>query len=182
MDSMILGMFADQKTAEKAVNNLQKEGYFPKEISLVMKETRETKEVAGDNTTTKNVGRSTVSGAVAGGVIGAIAGILVGVGAVAIPGIGPLLVAGPLSGILGLSGAAATTVTGAVEGVVAGGIFGALIGLGLPVETARQYEDRIKEGGVLVAVTVPEINDRKDPEEILKNYGADQIQVLTLNR
>jgi uncharacterized membrane protein len=177
MPQMVLGIFPDRDKAEKAIDSLQSMGFNPKDISIMMKDTSEAKDVAKD--TGSNVAGGAVSGATTGGVIGALAGLLVGIGAIAIPGIGALLIGGPIAAALGLSGAAATTASGAVTGILAGGIVGALVNLGVPENEAREYETRIKEGGILLAV--PANSDTNQPEQVrqvMDDNGAEQINTV----
>lgn len=107
-----------------------------------------------------------------------LAGLLVGIGAIAVPGIGALFIGGPLAAALGLSGAAATTVSGAATGALAGGLIGALLGLGVPEEDARIYEERIKEGGILIAIP-SRTGDEARAMDILEDTGADQVRAIT---
>lgn len=175
----VLGVFADRDAAERAITNLQDKGYNPKDISIVVKDTH-TAEELGDSTGA-NVADGAASGAVTGGVVGALAGLLVGIGALAIPGIGGVLIGGPLAAALGLTGAAATTATGALTGALAGGLIGALVSLGVPEEEARVYEDRLKEGAVLLAVPVQGSDEDVDASQLLNDYGATQVRVLQAN-
>lgn len=175
MAKIVLGVFSDRSGAERAINQLEDNGFKTRDMSIIMKERGETESLARD--TNSNVGGGAVAGATTGGIIGALAGLLVGVGTIAIPGIGGLLVAGPIAATLGLTGAAATTVSGAVTGVVAGGVIGGLIGLGVPEEQARVYEEKIKEGGILLAVPT-EPGYETEAEEILDQCGADQIRSI----
>ncbi len=75
-------------------------------------------------------------------VIGGVLGLLAGIGVLPIPGAGPIIAAGPI--ISALSGAA--------MGAAVGGIAGALVWIGFPESAARQYEARIRWGGILVSV------------------------------
>jgi outer membrane lipoprotein SlyB len=105
---------------------------------------------------------SDISGGVAtGGAIGGAAGLLAGVGALAIPGIGPLVAAGPIAA--------------ALSGAVTGGIAGGLIDWGIPEESGRRYEDRVKEGKIVAAVRS---NDDKveDAADILRRNGAYDVE------
>lgn len=172
----VLGVFADRDAAEQAITSLQDQGYNPKEMSIVVKDA-ETAESLGDSTGA-NVAEGATSGAMTGGVVGALAGLLVGVGALAIPGIGAVLIGGPLAAALGLTGAAATTASGALTGALAGGLIGALVGLGVPEDEAKVYEERIKEGGVLLAVPVKAGIEDEEAMQSLSNHGATQVRVL----
>lgn len=177
MAEIILGLFKDRGSAEDAISDLSKSGFSPKDISIIMKNG----DIAGNftKTTGESVGSGAVSGATTGGIIGGIAGLLIGVGAITLPGIGALLIGGPIAAALGLSGAAATTVSGAVTGALAGGLVGALVGLGVPEEDAKVYEQKIKEGAVLLAVPIS-TGQYLEVRELLEDNGADQIRTVEL--
>ncbi len=173
MTHTILGIFADRANAEEAINHLEEDGYNPKNISIVMKDSGERTEL--ENNTGANVAGGALSGATTGAVVGGIAGLLAGT---VMPVLGGLLIAGPIGAALGFTGAAATTVSGAATGAVAGGLLGALMGLGVPEETARVYEDRVNEGGILIAV--PANEDRvEDVKDILEEFDAEDVQVVS---
>ncbi len=177
MAKMVLGVFSSRPSAESAISDLEAAGYNPKDISILMQDSGEAQSMADD--TGANVAEGAASGATTGGVIGAIAGLLVGIGAIAVPGVGALLIGGPLAAALGLTGAAASTVSGAATGALAGGLIGALTGLGVPEEDARVYEERIKSGGILVAV--PTVTGTSaDAAEILTQHDADQVKTVDM--
>jgi uncharacterized membrane protein len=178
MAKMVLGVFTERDDAEDAIEELKTAGYNAKDISIIMKNDKESEEFA-DSTGT-NVAEGAVSGAATGGVIGAIAGLLIGVGAIAIPGLGAILIGGPLATALGLTGAAATTVSGAATGALAGGLIGALMGLGIPEEDARVYEERINQGAILVAVPT-RADHESEAEDILEENGADRIRTIQMD-
>jgi hypothetical protein len=173
-----VGIFDNRQHADAAVDELQTAGFDPQEISIVVKE--------GDKMTANTpsgdpVAQGTVSGATTGGIIGGIAGLLIGIGAITIPGIGAVLIGGPLAAAFGLAGAAATTVSGAITGILAGGIVGALVGLGVPEETARTYENRLREGSVLLAVSAQAARTQTQSRAIMEKHGASQIETIDLN-
>ncbi len=177
MTKTILGVFDDRQNAEDAILDLENAGYDVRDISIVMKDYHDTKDM--ERPTGSNVATGAVSGATTGAALGGIAGLLIGVGAIAIPGIGGLLIGGPLAAMLGLAGAAATTVSGAATGALAGGIVGALTNLGVPEEEAQEYANRIREGAVLLAVPAvgQEIGEVSD---ILKEQGATNIRSIAV--
>jgi hypothetical protein len=175
MARLVLGMFGDRMMAESAIGDLEELGFNPKDISIVMRDRAAATEMATD--TGASVASGAATGATTGGVLGALAGLLVGIGAITIPGLGALFIAGPIATALGLTGAAATTVSGALTGAVAGGLVGGLMGLGVPEEDARYYEDRIREGGILLAVPT-EIDQDDEVRHILQDNGADQIRSI----
>ena len=174
---MIFGVFTERENAENAINELEHEGFDPKNISIIMKNQDDAKEI--ENNTGANVTEGAATGAATGAVVGGLAGLLIGIGAIAIPGIGALLVAGPLVAALGLTGAAASTVAGATTGAVAGGLIGALVKLGIPEEDAKVYEEKVKSGAILVAV--PEmVGKQMDVSSVLTDHGAEQVKTVDL--
>ncbi len=183
MTRMLLGIFSNRSDADNAVNELRSNGFDPKNISIIMRGEKDNVVVndGNNNSLGANIIQGAASGATTGGVIGGIAGLLVGIGAIAVPGIGALLIGGPLAAALGLTGAAATTVSGAVTGLLAGGLVGGLMGIGLPENEARLYEERLREGGILVAaVTDHETED--EARDILEENNADQIRSINIDQ
>jgi hypothetical protein len=165
----VFALFGDRPQANAAIEALAENGYNAKDVSVIMKD--------GSQTTIEgnSIADDAAAGALTGGALGALTGLLVGVGAIAIPGIGGLLVGGPLVAALGLTGAAATTATGAITGALAGGLLAGLISLGVPEEQAHMYEQRIKEGAVLVAVPTTDRLSFAEVRNILHSSGADTI-------
>ncbi len=136
----IVGVFNTEQEAINAIEGLKRQGYTSDEISVVGRN-RDGIENVTDETNTK-APEGTVTGMATGGVIGGVTGLLAGIGLLAIPGIGPILAAGPI----------AATITGLAVGAGAGGVVGGLIGLGIPEEEARQYNDYVNDGRILVMV------------------------------
>lgn len=174
MKKTVLGIFSSEVDAQTAIEDLQEVGYKARDISIVMQNKGKAEFSSTKGTTIAN---SAVSGAVTGGVIGGLAGLLIGIGAIAVPGIGALLIGGPIAAALGATGAAATTVSGAATGVLAGGLIGALMGIGVPQEDAAMYEERIKSGGILLAIP-SQVGREEDVMAILQDNGADQIRAI----
>jgi hypothetical protein len=71
------------------------------------------------------------------------------------------MVAGPLAA--GLAGAGAGSITG--------GLVGALVGSGIPEERARNYEEGIRNGGIVMGV---EPKNDEDAEFIEKDWKANK--------
>jgi len=113
-------VFGIYKSAERAVDSLIAAGYASSDISVLLPDTRSTKDFAHEKATKAPEGAA--AGVTTGGVIGGTIGVLAGVGALAIPGIGPFIAAGPImAGLAGLG-----------VGGVLGGLVGALVGMGIP--------------------------------------------------
>jgi uncharacterized membrane protein len=177
MAKTVVAVFSRSNDVETAVNNLKDLNYDPHEMSLVMKDVREAKELKSELGV--SVAEGATTGAMTGGALGGLTGLLVGLGILTLPGIGPLLIAGPFATALGLTGAAATTASGAATGAIAGGIVGALASLGIPKDTATRYEEQIKAGGIILAVPV---HDQRVEEvrKIVERNGARDATVLDL--
>lgn len=180
MAKMVLGVFSNSDLANSAISDLERLGYDPKDMSIVMRDHETGKNITTEGGTT--VAEGAASGATTGGVIGALAGLLIGIGAITVPGIGALLIGGPLAVALGLSGAAATTVSGAVTGALAGGLIGALTGYGVSEEDARVYEESIKAGGVLVVVPAQSGLEMQDVIDVMDQYNASQVRTVTTSQ
>lgn len=143
--TIVTGVFHGKESAEQAYQDLSDRGYTRDEINVVMSEdTRKTH--FSDKDENSNIGNHAAEGAgiggLIGGAVGAITGAVAAIGtSLLIPGLG-LVIAGPLAA--GLAGAGA--------GSIAGGLVGALIGWGIPEEHAKQYEEVIQSGGILIGV------------------------------
>lgn len=154
----VVGAFHDQHSAEAVVGELKHRGVPEKDISMVARHDGKTEGGHPNGSGMHNLS----SGIGWGGTVGGTVGLLAGVGALAIPGIGPIVAAGPL----------AATLTGAVAGGVAGG----LMDYGIPKDQSKQYEQRLKEGDVLLMVRAdaPEVDKAKT---LFEHHGASDIHV-----
>ena len=159
----VFGIYRTVGDAERAVNNLMSAGYGSDDISVLMPDSKSTRQFAHEKNTKAPEG--TTTGAATGGVIGGTLGLLAGIGTLAIPGVGPLIAAGPI-----MSALAGLGVGGAV-----GGLIGAMVGMGIPEYEAKRYEGWVKEGGVLLSVHCDTSNEIKRAKEILKSTGAQDI-------
>jgi uncharacterized membrane protein len=177
MKQLVFGAFANPAKANEAIDRLTKQGYDAKNMSVITQDKNFAEEVQRD--TGANVVAGATTGATTGGLVGALAGLLIGIGAITLPGIGGLLIGGPIAAALGLTGAAATTVSGAVTGALAGGLIGGLVGLGVPESTAREYEETVKQGGVVLAVPTNSEDD-SFPQQVFQETGADQISKINM--
>jgi hypothetical protein len=57
-------------------------------------------------------------------------------------------------------------------GGAVGGVTGALIGMGIPEFEAKRYEDRLKNGGILLSVHCDTSDEIKRAKEILERNGG----------
>jgi uncharacterized membrane protein len=167
MSKSIVGIAKNRLDVETVVDDLQASGISAADISILIPDSGGIPETGTVKATKAPEGATT--GAVAGGLTGGTIGLLAGVGSLAIPGLGPFIAAGPLMAAL----------SGAAVGATAGGLIGALTGLGIPELEAKVFEDRIKNGGYLVAVHVSDRNEDKDIREILKRNRLEDVSAVT---
>jgi hypothetical protein len=175
MAKTLLGVFADEADANQVILGLEDMGYPSKEISFISQENKR-QAVADLNDADPVSGAA--SGAVTGTAVGGLAGLLAGVGV--IPAIAGLLIGGPITAALGLTGIAATTASGAITGAVAGGLIGALTHLGLSEEDARYYDETIKKGGVALAVTTKD-DDVTEVKDLMAENNAERVKEVDLD-
>jgi len=159
----VFGIYSTTTAAERGVDTLIQEGFPTADISVLLPDSRGTKDFAHAKETKAPEGAT--AGVTAGGVVGGTLGVLAGIGALAIPGLGPFIAAGPI-----MAGLAGLGVGGAV-----GGLVGALVGMGIPEYEAKRYEGRVKDGGVLLSVHCDTSERVSQAKDVLKSGGAQDI-------
>lgn len=175
MKKQIFALLPNIQESDKLINDLHnKLGIDKNELAYVYRDA-DGEKVEGDGT---DVASDTVrEGALDGAQTGALIGGAVGLAAVfGLAGpLGPVVAAGPIAAALGLSGAVATTTTGAVLGAATGGVVGALTSLGVDEPKAREYEQHVHDGKVLVSIHT---DNEEDVVTHLREYNAEEIQVI----
>jgi hypothetical protein len=159
----VFGIYDGVAPAERAVDALVSAGFASDDISVLLPDTRSSKDFAHEKNTKAPEGAAT--GVAAGGTIGGTLGLLAGIGALAIPGVGPFIAAGPIMGALAGIGVGGTV----------GGLVGALVGMGIPEFEAKRYEGRIRKGGVLLSVHCDTSEAIARAKDILTRTGAEDI-------
>jgi hypothetical protein len=162
----VFGIYSSRTAVENATDALVQAGFPTSDISVLLPESLASsgpREMGTEKATKAPEG--TAAGATAGGVIGGTLGVLAGVGLLAIPGLGPFIAAGPI-----MAGLAGLGVGGAV-----GGVTGALIGMGIPEFEAKRYEDRLKNGGILLSVHCDTGEEIKRAKELLERTGGQDV-------
>lgn len=157
MSKTVICTFSSHDAAEKAVNELRRKGYN-NEISIIAKDKGEQNARGGEGTQPDTL----TDGTSTGGVLGGLAGLAMGAGALAIPGVGPIIAAGPIAGML--------------SGAAAGGIAGGLIDFGIPQERSQYFEEKVKQGHVLVSVRADE-QKTNEAADTLRRMGAQDVEV-----
>lgn len=185
----VYGFVPNRAAAEKIVQALIDAGIAQRDISFLSSQNDEFREFSTDNRDWRNEERvsdtqakgrgglgtekhtkapeGATAGMTAGGLIGGTLGLLAGIGALAIPGMGPFIAAGPIMAALSGLGA----------GGAVGGIIGALAGLGIPEYEAKRYQNRLKEGGVLLAILAVSDELAKKVKDILIRNGAQDVNI-----
>jgi len=162
MSKIISCIVSNETKAEDVVSRLQTAGFSTTEISVLFAQ------MAGSHLTIEKNTKApegAAAGGAAMGVVGGVLGLLAGIGSLAIPAVGPFIAAGPI--MAALSGIAA--------GAVTGGVIGAFVGLGIPELEAKQYENKLKAGNVLVSVHTESPDRRKRAGEVFKECGGEDI-------
>lgn len=143
--------YADYASAMAAYERLKARGYSDNEITFIMSdETREKYNISKSNPLpgeeTNHTLEGTGAGSAIGGIVGASVAAIAAIGtSLIIPGLG-LVVAGPI----------AAAFAGAGVGGLAGGLIGALAGLGMGDNDAKEYEEKVKNGRIVVGVNPKE--------------------------
>ena len=97
--------------------------------------------------------------------MGAIAAAIAAVGTtIAIPGLG-LVLAGPI----------AAAIAGAGAGAATGGIVGALVGWNMPEERVKEYDEGIRNGGILMGVRPRNEEDANHLSTAWKAHRAQNV-------
>lgn len=156
----VVGVFRTEDDAIDAIKELRHQGYSENEISVIAKDKKEVKHIQEETGSKASEGAAV--GAGAGGILGGLGGLLLGAGALAIPGIGPIVAAGPIAAALG----------GAAVGAGAGGLVGALIGLGIPEKEAKEYEEAVESGDILVLVETNEVERHRQVNDTFRTYRS----------
>ena len=143
-------------------------GYTKDDVNVVMSEDTKKRHFMSAGTETE-LGNKAAEGAGVGGAIGgtlgAIAAAFVAVGTtLALPGLG-IVIAGPL----------AAAIAGAGAGAATGGLVGALVGWNMPEERVKQYDEKIRKGGILMGVRPRNDEDAKYLENSWKTNRAQDV-------
>jgi Lytic transglycolase len=156
----LFGLAKSEDQAVSIVNQLKGAGFSDNDISVLFPDKTGTRHFAHLQRTRAPEGAA--AGASGGIVIGGALGWLLGIGTLVIPGIGPFLAAGPIM----------VALAGAGVGAAAVGLTGALIGMEMWQYEARQYEEKMKSGNILVSVHTEDGIERDRVKEIFKNAGS----------
>ena len=165
---LMTGLFPDRESAELGYSTLSERGYTKDDINVVMSDETKNRHFTAAGTETE-LGNKAAEGAGVGGAIGGTVGAIVAAIAavgttIALPGLG-LVIAGPL----------AAAIAGAGAGAATGGIVGALVGWNMPEERVKQYDEGIRNGGILMGVRPRSDEDAAHFENAWKTHRAENV-------
>ncbi|MDP9132169.1 MAG: hypothetical protein M3M98_03425 [Nitrospirota bacterium] len=164
---VVVGLLPDMNAVRQTLQTLRSHGVSDEQIGLAMRQADS--EVPSIEETSSPTVQDAATGAVGGGILGGLAGLLTATGIVAIPGLAPLLAGGALVSLLGATGA--SIIAGSGVGAVAGGLVGALISINVPETAARQYDEAVRQGKILI--TVKTDGDTARIQKMLELHGAE---------
>lgn len=154
----VVAIYDSLDNARKAVQVLEQSQFPPDQVSLVTQSIHT--QVPEERT--MQYGDQAEGNAGKGAGFGGLLGLLLGAPLLAIPGIGPVLLAGPL----------ATAITGAIVG----GFLGSMSGWGVHADHVREYEQRVRDGAILVVVNgTPQ--QLADAQRMLNESNAQEVHV-----
>lgn len=157
----VFGTYGSPTAVESAARGFKDAGFSGSEISVILPDTRASKEKL---TETETKAPQSATGSPGPGV-GAALGWLVGLGALTLPGIGPVIVVGALAAALAAVGI----------GEAGAGFARSLIALGIPEADARRYEHRMLKGGILVVIHSETAEQFQRAREIMEITRAEDI-------
>lgn len=157
----VIGMFEARADAEDAISQLQTSGIRTDSISVAMKDTAASGELAASTGVDDLSGEGTTAGLISGAAVGTLVGLALVGSNIILPGVGTFLIGGPLAAAL----------TGAGIGAASGGLIGALVGAGIPEDEAQHYSTGMEKGNVVVAVDVSD-QDAAVVQRIFDNAGS----------
>ena len=156
-------IFDTHAEAERAVSDLRGLGVRDTQMSVIAHHGGTTTTRSGDGEVTDEHHRNVLRGIIGGGALGA--GL--GVAALAIPGVGPLAAAGAIAA----SAVPEAIGIGAALGAIGGSLNEVLTKHGVDEADATCYNDRMKDGAVLVTVE-DDFADSAQVAEVLRRNGG----------
>lgn len=167
MSKSIVGIANTRQQVEAVLHELDEHAVPPANISVLLRDYDETLDT-GDVETTK-IPTDTTAETDEGGIGGAALGALAGSGTLDYPSMGSFVAMGPIMDAL----------SGAAVGATGGGFVSELLGLGIPESEAKIYENRIQNGGSLIAVHVSDPDQQGPIREILERQNLEDISAIS---
>ncbi len=138
MSKVITASFKNRPAAEQALHSLENMGVTEEQVSMIVSDdTHGLFHIEKENKSEEGI----VAGGIAGGLVGAVLAAVLSAGALAVPSAGIII-----------SGWLVSAAAGMGAGMATGGLLGGLIGAGIPEHEAKQYEEAVKQGDIVLAV------------------------------
>lgn len=161
-------IFDTHAEAERAVSELRSMGLNDSDLSVIAHHGGTTTARSGDGEITDEHHRNVLRGILGGGALGA--GL--GVAALAIPGVGPLTAAGAIAA----AAVPEAIGVGAVLGAIGGTLNETLTKHGISEDDATYYNDRLKDGAVVVTVEDTGVDTASVRDILYRNGGHNASQ------
>lgn len=154
----VIGLFETHQQTNQAIASLEQLGYSQDDMSVLGQ-----KEVLPQ---TQDEHSETAEDAGKGAGWGGLVGLIAGATTLAIPGIGPVIGTGTILG---------STFSGAGIGAAVGGLVGLFRNWLGHESDAQHYENAIKQGHIMLAVTSSE-GGAEEVKDTLEHHGAYQVK------
>lgn len=158
---MSIGVFEERQQAERAVEELHRQGYDEQKVGFACPGEEGDPEIVSEPGQTPKPGKHAEAGITGGGLLG---GALGAVASGVIPGVGPIVAVGALTGVLG----------GAAIGGASGGFAAVMKEMGVEEQVAQTCEDELRSGRAIVTVQREEADTK--PRSILQQHGAREVK------
>ena len=157
----VIAIYKTHADAEEAVHRLNRGGIPMEKISIIGRNFQVREDIQGYYRPSD----AAKEGAAFGAWFGGLFGLLYGFGLFILPVAGPLIVLGPLAGLI----------AGAATGAGIGALVSGLMAMGLSKEDALKYKSRIEAGEFLLAVlgTSEEIEKARGILEATSHVGLE---------
>lgn len=157
------GLYPSMSALYLGAEALKAAGFRQTDISVLYSDWQGTRAFTHD--ADRVLADGAVAGAATGASFGALLAYLAGIGAITFPNVGPFLAAGPIASTLAAISAAGC----------AGGLLGSLVTMGLPERDAERYEDRLRDGELMLTVHCDDEEWADRAQVILNQTGAGHI-------
>jgi uncharacterized membrane protein len=156
MAHIITAIFPNPELAKSAIQEIKDLGFDTDDISAMAQDG-----FGGKHNSQNIKGGSVGDSAATGGVLGILFGLLAAPAALVMPGVGPMLIFGPMA-------------VWGITGTVTGGLLGSLTTSGYPEEVAKNYENQISQGKVLMAVQADHSQEDLIKDTIRRHGGGEE--------
>jgi Alternative complex III, ActD subunit len=168
MKNLIGGLFETQENANRAYEALQNSGFSSKDISMFIQKPRN-KTARAMDVGIQDIAKNAFIGGLILGIIGAFLGFLVGSGRITLPGLEP--------GSVDFN--SAFLFAAVMAGLVGGGLTGIILGVASKLLRSREKAEvmtrKIKQGGVLVTVSIDDSQSEARARRLMEENKAMEV-------